>query len=97
MGNSQTLFDWWWLIGAALGLCIGSFLNVVVYRLPRILERDMRKEATDVLAYEPAVEPAPEKFGLSLPRSACPTCGHAISAKENLPIISWLILRGRCA
>ena len=97
MVSSHTLFDWWWLIGAALGLCIGSFLNVVVYRLPRILERDMRKEAADVLAYQPVVEPAPEKFGLSLPRSSCPNCGHAITAKENLPVLSWLVLRGRCA
>jgi leader peptidase (prepilin peptidase) / N-methyltransferase len=83
-----------------LGLIIGSFLNVVIYRLPIILEREWRSQASEVLAsdVEPAVPAAPlARFTLSTPRSACPSCKSPITALQNIPVISWLALRGRCA
>ena len=84
-----------------LGLIVGSFLNVVIYRLPIILEREWRSQATDVLAsgtepLTPAVTPL-HRFTLSTPRSACPNCKAPITALQNIPVISWLVLRGRCA
>src|SRR3984957_14473360 len=87
-----------------LGLVIGSFLNVVIYRLPIMLERDWREQAVDVLApihaanaTPPAPQAVPERFSLSTPRSACPTCKAPIKAWQNIPVVSWLLLRGRCA
>jgi leader peptidase (prepilin peptidase) / N-methyltransferase len=82
-----------------LGLIIGSFLNVVIYRLPIILEREWRAQAADVLAggLASASEPANERFTLSTPRSACPCCKAPITAWQNIPVVSWLALRGRCA
>jgi leader peptidase (prepilin peptidase) / N-methyltransferase len=77
-----------------LGLIVGSFLNVVIYRLPIILEREWHAQAAEVLATPPA--PA-ERFTLSTPRSACPSCKAPIKAWQNIPVVSWLILRGRCA
>ena len=97
LDSGAILAEWWWLIGTALGLCVGSFLNVVVHRYPRMFERDMRREAAEILASEPSATPAPDGYTLALPRSACPSCGHAIGALENLPVVSWLWLRGRCA
>src|SRR5882724_1316154 len=82
-----------------IGLILGSFLNVVIYRLPIILEREWRTQAADVLAggLASASEPANERFTLSTPRSACPQCKAPITAWQNIPIVSWLVLRGRCA
>lgn len=83
-----------------LGLIIGSFLNVVIYRLPIILEREWRSQATEVLAAgvePPAPAPPADRFTLSTPRSACPNCKARITALQNIPVISWLVLRGRCA
>ena len=82
-----------------IGLIVGSFLNVVIYRLPIILEREWRTQAADVLAsgLATASEPANERFTLSTPRSACPQCKAPITAWQNIPIVSWLVLRGRCA
>jgi leader peptidase (prepilin peptidase) / N-methyltransferase len=83
-----------------LGLVVGSFLNVVVYRLPIMLEREWRSQAAELL---PAVgagaaPPAPlERFDLSTPRSACPSCKTPIKSWQNIPLVSWLMLRGRCA
>ncbi|HUX62898.1 A24 family peptidase [Sulfuricella sp.] len=79
---------------ALLGLMIGSFLNVVIHRMPRMMEREWREQCT-TMDGEGAPPAAP--YNLVIPRSACPTCGHMISAWENIPVISWLILRGRCA
>lgn len=79
---------------AILGLLVGSFLNVVVYRLPVMMQRDWQAQAREVLELES--EPA-ERFNLLLPDSHCPQCGHRIRAWENIPILSWLLLRGRCA
>jgi len=83
-----------------LGLIIGSFLNVVIYRLPIMLEREWRSQATEVLAAgaEPPASLAPlEHFTLSTPRSACPNCKTPITVLQNIPLVSWLVLRGRCA
>ncbi|MEJ2346637.1 MAG: A24 family peptidase [Gammaproteobacteria bacterium] len=78
-----------------LGLMVGSFLNVVIYRLPLMLEREWRSQCRELLDLDPAVEEAP--FNLAVPRSRCPHCGHAITAMENIPILSYLALRGRCS
>jgi leader peptidase (prepilin peptidase)/N-methyltransferase len=83
-----------------LGLIIGSFLNVVIYRLPIILEREWRSQASEVLAAgtePPAPAASLERFTLSTPRSACPNCKAPITALQNIPVISWLVLRGHCA
>jgi leader peptidase (prepilin peptidase)/N-methyltransferase len=85
-----------------LGLVVGSFLNVVIYRLPIILEREWRDQATELLPAAsvqsaPAGADAPSRFTLSVPRSACPACKAPITAWQNIPIVSWLLLRGRCA
>ncbi|MCM2319445.1 MAG: A24 family peptidase [Pseudomonas sp.] len=80
---------------AVLGLLVGSFLNVVVYRLPIMMQRYWQSQAREVLELENE-EPA-ERFNLLLPDSSCPHCGHQIRAWENIPIISWLLLRGRCS
>ncbi|HID49204.1 MAG TPA: prepilin peptidase [Chromatiales bacterium] len=84
-----------------LGLLVGSFLNVVIYRLPRILKQQWRSECISFLRQEGTQErieePANAKpFNLVIPRSSCPTCGHQITALENIPVLSFLILRGRC-
>jgi len=82
------------LAAALFGLLIGSFLNVVVYRLPVMAQREL----DNYIAHEAGKElPHPDRFNLMVPRSACPHCGHRISALENIPIVSWLLLRGKCS
>ena len=78
---------------ALLGLCVGSFLNVVIHRLPKMMERQWKAECAEVAGQEAA--PAP-RYNLVVPRSACPSCGHPISATENVPVMSWLALGGKC-
>ncbi len=85
-----------------LGLVVGSFLNVVIYRLPIMLEREWRAQAIELLpsadsAATTITSEASERFSLSTPRSACPACKAPIKAWQNIPVISWLLLRGRCA
>ncbi|HKM36013.1 MAG TPA: A24 family peptidase [Thiopseudomonas sp.] len=80
---------------AVLGLLVGSFLNVLVYRLPKMMMRDWRSQAREVLEM-PAEEQA-ETFNLLLPNSTCPHCEHEIRPWENIPLVSWLFLRGRCS
>lgn len=87
-----------------LGLIIGSFLNVVIHRLPVMLLRDWRRDCRDFLsekfpgdlATAPLTAETAAKYNLVVPRSACPHCGHQISALENIPVLSYLFLRGRC-
>ncbi len=81
-------------IALAAGLCVGSFLNVVIHRLPKMMEREWRAQCAELAGSAPA--PA-ERYNLAVPRSACPSCGHAIRAIENIPLLSWLWLRGKCA
>ncbi|SMB25110.1 Type 4 prepilin-like proteins leader peptide-processing enzyme [Includes: Leader peptidase; N-methyltransferase] [Sterolibacterium denitrificans] len=76
-----------------LGLMVGSFLNVVIHRLPLMMQREWEAQCAELR--EETLAPQ-ETFNLAVPRSRCPKCGHAISALENIPIISWLVLRGRC-
>src|SRR5690554_4850202 len=77
------------------GLCIGSFLNVVIYRIPIMLQRAWQAEAQAILGMEPS--PPSEKFNLATPNSACPHCSAAIKPWQNIPLFSYLFLRGRCA
>ncbi|MEE4162301.1 MAG: A24 family peptidase [Woeseiaceae bacterium] len=84
----------------AFALLIGSFLNVVIHRLPIMMEREWREQC-EALARQPAAEPLAElqdeAFNLVVPRSRCPACGHPITALQNIPVISYLALGGRCA
>lgn len=83
------------LAAGLLGLCVGSFLNVVIHRLPKMMENDWRIQCAE-LRGEEAVPT--ETLSLAKPRSRCPSCGHRISALENIPLISYLlILRGKCS
>ena len=77
------------------GLLAGSFLNVVIYRLPKMMEREWRDECSLFLGVDRG-EQSDEKFNLLLPRSTCPHCGHQISALENIPIASFVLLGGKC-
>jgi len=79
------------------GLVIGSFLNVVVHRLPIMLERAWRADAADATGQLFADDGLPARYNLWLPRSACPHCGHVLRVWENIPVFSWLALRGRCS
>ena len=82
------------LLGAGLGLLIGSFLNVVIYRMPKIMERQWAAECAE---FSGAEAPEAPKFNLLVPRSACQQCGHQIRWFENIPLVSWLALRGKCS
>jgi leader peptidase (prepilin peptidase) / N-methyltransferase len=86
---------------ALLGLCIGSFLNVVIHRLPQMLERGWKVDSAEMLGLDPANAASgvalAEPITLSKPRSRCPSCGHAIAWHENIPVLSYLRLGGKCA
>lgn len=75
------------------GLMVGSFLNVVIHRLPKMMEREWHANCLELQGKE---APAQTKYTIVTPRSACPGCGHEITALENIPIISWLMLGGKC-
>ena len=76
------------------GLTVGSFLNVVIHRLPKMMEREWHANCLELQGKEVPEQP---KYTIVTPRSACPKCGHQITALENIPIISWLILGGKCS
>jgi leader peptidase (prepilin peptidase)/N-methyltransferase len=84
-------------VAALLGLIVGSFLNVVIYRLPVMLDRDWRRQAREVLSPGEPAAPEGPRFNLATPRSTCPACKTVIKARHNVPVLSWLWLRGRCA
>ena len=79
-----------------VGLVVGSFLNVVIHRLPKMMERAWKEECAELQDAAPRQKPA-EKYNLFVPGSACPACGHGITAIENIPVLSWAALRGRCS
>jgi leader peptidase (prepilin peptidase)/N-methyltransferase len=81
------------IAAAVLGLLIGSFLNVVIHRVPKMIQR----ESDNYVAHESGKDlPHTDRYNLMVPRSSCPHCGHQITALENIPVISWLVLRGKC-
>lgn len=82
------------MAASILGLLVGSFLNVVIYRLPEMMRRNWSEQCAELRGEAFEKQPA---FNLISPRSACPECGHKISVWENIPIISYLVLRGRCS
>lgn len=105
------VLDPWWsaaLVGV-LGLLIGSFLNVVIYRLPKMMERQWNAEVAAYAAERAALEstgtaddaqpqpPPAEPFNLMVPRSRCQACGHMVQWYENIPVLSYLFLRGKCS
>ncbi|WP_036300289.1 prepilin peptidase [Methylotenera sp. L2L1] len=88
--QNNTLFI---ALSTLLGLMVGSFLNVVIYRLPKMMEQEWHNNCLELQGKE---IPTNIQYSLSKPRSTCPHCGHKISAWENIPIISYLALKGRC-
>lgn len=90
-------YGWMGLIVAFwCALCVGSFLNVVIYRLPVMLNRQWRMDARAYLEQPEDEAENAETFNLATPRSRCPACGTQIKAWQNIPVLSWLLLRGRC-
>lgn len=89
-----------WLLYTAVtlfSLCIGSFLNVVILRLPKIMQQDWRCQCEEFLELPEGQRTSNEPITLSKPASTCPSCGHKIRARENIPVISYLVLGGKCA
>jgi leader peptidase (prepilin peptidase) / N-methyltransferase len=78
-----------------LGLLVGSFLNVVIYRLPKMMEQQWAAECAELTGQ--TAEPSPEKLSLMSPRSRCSSCGHMIAWYENMPLLSYVFLRGKCS
>lgn len=93
LADSPTLFV---VLAVLLGLIVGSFLNVVVYRLPLMMEREWRAQCAELLG-QPAPDAGQPALSLWGPRSRCPHCGHLITAAENIPLLSYALQRGRCA
>lgn len=81
---------------ALYGLVVGSFLNVVVYRLPVVLDRLWRTRSEESLGIESEAPPSSKRFGIVSPRSRCPHCQHPLPAWDNIPVVSYLLLRGKC-
>ena len=82
------------LVAGLFGLLIGSFLNVVIYRMPKMMQREFDDACAENCGQPPVHT---DTFNLSVPRSACPHCGHKITALENIPVLSYLVLRGKCS
>ena len=90
--TQPALFPW---VALAAGLCVGSFLNVVIHRLPVMMEHAWREDCAELAGQEPAPT-VQGTYNLFAPRSACPGCKRPIRAVENVPVFSWLALRGKC-
>ncbi|WP_172204034.1 A24 family peptidase [Niveibacterium sp. COAC-50] len=84
----------WVIASGVIGLCIGSFLNVVIHRLPKIMEREWQQQAAELRGESVVIG---EPYSVARPRSRCPHCGTPIASWQNVPLLSYLILRGRCA
>ena len=83
--------------GIAIGLLVGSFLNVVIYRLPVMMERSWLRQAREITGTDNVPDEPEEVFNLLVPHSRCQACGTLVTAWQNIPVVSWLLLRGRCA
>ena len=81
-------------IAALFGLAIGSFLNVVIHRLPKMMEREWQAQCAELRG---EALPASPRYNIATPRSACPACGHMITWRENIPLVSYLGLLGKCS
>jgi len=92
MGQTPILV---YIMVTVIGVLVGSFLNVVIYRLPIMMERDWQRECAEYFP-DANINIEEEVFNLVVPRSRCPECGHLIGSTENIPIFSWLFQRGRC-
>ncbi|WP_231916656.1 prepilin peptidase [Rheinheimera sp. SA_1] len=91
----QTSPLWYAVLVFIFSLCVGSFLNVVIYRLPKMMEQSWQEEYQEY--FEPEKEHLKQPaFNLAVPRSRCPQCQHQLSALDNIPLLSWLVLKGRC-
>jgi leader peptidase (prepilin peptidase) / N-methyltransferase len=98
---AQTLLSYGWIgliLAVWVALCVGSFLNVVIYRLPMMLQRQWQAEARMILHEDEDEDAEPQPpFNLMVPRSRCPNCQAPILAWQNVPVISWVMLGGKCA
>ncbi|MEN0037019.1 MAG: A24 family peptidase [Cellvibrio sp.] len=103
MSALQTYPSFCFTVTLILGLLVGSFLNVVIYRLPKMMERDWQEQCRDFLNSDESITRLPpndskqEPFNLMVPASTCPHCGHKIRPWENIPVASYLFLRGKCS
>ncbi|MBL3617760.1 MAG: prepilin peptidase [gamma proteobacterium endosymbiont of Lamellibrachia anaximandri] len=85
------------LFSGLLGLAVGSFLNVVIHRLPKMMETQWRQECSELNGGDEAKQQPTVPFNLNQPASHCPNCGHKIRPWENIPVLSWILLKGRCS
>lgn len=100
MLDLETLLGTPWLLYLSVilvSLCVGSFLNVVILRLPKMMHQDWRCQCEEFLELPEKQRKEEERITLAKPASTCPSCGHGIRAWENIPVLSWLVLRGKCA
>lgn len=106
MTDFFTVIEFFPIVGlitaAILGLLVGSFLNVVIYRIPKMMEREWREQCVEFLGADNIKDSgkhtdAPAVFNLITPNSTCPSCGHKIKPWENIPVVSYLFLRGKCS
>ena len=92
---------YWFVLTFVIGTAVGSFLNVVIYRLPVMLERQWREQCAEAQGADAGATTVPavavQRFNLIVPRSACPECKAPIGALQNIPVLSYLVLKGRCA
>lgn len=92
------LYPWMLYLSAGLlGLVVGSFINVVIYRLPLMMQKEWKSQCHALLELKQQDKPEQSRFNLVVPRSRCPHCDHLISAWENIPIVSYLMLKGQCS